>query len=345
MADPAIERAILRRVLSLPRPILRLIAGGGAVYAGGRTLDPRFQFLAQQAVTAPPLVGQTPAEARLRVERVLKMIAAAPEPGVAAEDLTLETAGGPIAARAYRPADQDPQAPLLVYAHQGGGVLCDLTVAHVFCTILAKTLRAPVLSVDYRLAPEHRFPAGLQDMLDAFRWAREHAPRFGAPTGAAAVGGDCIGATFAAVLCQELKRQGEPQPAFQLLIYPLTDVASETPSMATYADAYPLSRRLLEWFLGHYLPPDGDPADSRLSPIKAEELSGLAPAIIATAGYDPLLHQGEAYARRLRAAGTPVLYRCYDGLAHGFTAFTGVVTAADAACREIAGLTRGLIRP
>ena len=229
---------------------------------------------------------------------------------------------------------------MLVYAHMGGGVIGDLETAHVFCTMLAKIARGPVVSADYRLAPEDRFPAALDDMGAAYQWALANAERFGAPAGRAAVGGDSMGGNFAAVLCQELKRRGVPQPALQLLIYPAVDVASETQSMTTYADAYPLSRPLMEWFIGHYMGPDDDPADPRLSPLKLADISGLASAVIATAGFDPLVDQGEAYAKRLKEAGTPVIYRCYDGLAHGFTAFTGAVPAADVACREIAGLVR-----
>jgi acetyl esterase/lipase len=222
----------------------------------------------------------------------------------------------------------------------GGGVIGDLDTAHVFCSLLAAIARAPVLSVAYRLAPEDRFPAGLDDVLGAYRWALTHAGRFGAPAGRAAIGGDSMGGNFAAVICQELRRHGEPQPALQLLLYPAVDVASETQSMSLYADAFPLSRGLMEWFMGHYLGPGDNPADPRLSPIKAESLAGLAPAVIATAGFDPLVDQGEAYARRLKAAGVPVIYRCYDNLAHGFCAFTGAVPAADVACREVAGLAR-----
>ena len=145
---------------------------------------------------------------------------------------------------------------------------------------------------------------------------------------------------LAAALQQELARTGEPQPALQLLIYPCVDVASQTASMTTYAEAFPLSRATMDWFMGHYMGPDADPADPRLSPIRQDDLSGLAPAVVVTAGFDPLVVQGEAYARRLRGAGVPVIYRCYDAMAHGFTAFTGVVPCADVACREIAGLVR-----
>jgi acetyl esterase/lipase len=228
----------------------------------------------------------------------------------------------------------------MIFAHFGGGVIGDIETAHVFCTILATIGRCPVLSVDYRLAPEHRFPAGLEDVLAAYRFGRDNAARFGAPAGVAAIGGDSIGGNFAAVVCQELKRAGEPQPVLQLLIVPCVDVASQSASMTTYADAFPLTRALMDWFMGHYMGPGDDPADPRLSPLRQADLSGLAPAVVVTAGFDPLLDQGEAYARRLKDAGVPVAYRCYDGLAHGFTAFTGAVPCADTACREVAGLAR-----
>jgi acetyl esterase len=340
MADPAIQKAALRSVLSLPRPVLRLLSGGAAVYQGGRTLDPRLQFLAWQARGRPALASLTPPEARLVAAQALETLAGRLEPGVAVEPLTLDTEAGALDARAYRPAQQDPAAPILVFAHMGGGVIGDLDTAHVFCGLLAAGARGPVLQVDYRLAPEDRFPTGLDDVLAAYRWARDHAGRFGAPPGVAAIGGDQAGGNFAAVICQELRRHGEPQPALQLLIYPLVDVASETASMTTYADAFPVSRAMLDWFMGHYLGPGGDPADPRLSPIRAADLAGLAPAVVVAAGFDPLVDQGEAYARRLMAAGVPVVYRCYDNLAHGFTAMTGAAPAADAACREIAGLVR-----
>jgi acetyl esterase/lipase len=340
MPDTAIQKAALRGVLSLPRPVLRILSGGGVVYQGGRTLDPRLQFIAHQARNSPPLNSLTPQEARLATAQGLKTLEGPLEPGVAVEALSIAGPGGPIAARAYRPAEQDPAAPVMVFAHMGGGVIGDLDTCHVFCSLLAAIARCPVLSVNYRLAPENRFPAGLEDVLDAYRWALDNAGRFGGPAGRAAIGGESMGGNFAAVICQELRRHGERQPTLQLLLYPAVDVASETPSMTTYADAYPLSRSLMEWFMGHYLGPGDDPADPRLSPLKASDLSGLAPAIIATAGFDPLVDQGEAYAKRLQSAGVPLAYRCYDNLSHGYAAFTGVTPAADVACREVAGLVR-----
>ena len=343
MASPSVQRFVLRRLLSLPAPMLRALSGGTAVYVGGRTLDPRLQFLAAGAKGQPAMSSLDPETARAGSAAGLAAVSGRLEPGVRVESLTVPGPAGDLKARAYRPDQQDPAAPILVYAHMGGGVIGDLETCHAFCSVLARIVRTAVISVDYRLAPDHKFPAGLEDVLAAYRWARDNAARFGAAPLPPAIGGDSMGGNFAAIVAQEMKRQGEPQPAVQILIYPAVDVASETPSMTTYADAYPLTRATMDWFMGHYMGADADPADPRLSPDRTEDVSGLAPAVVATAGFDPLVDQGEAYAKRLQAAGVPVRYRCYDSLAHGFTAFTGAIPAADAACREIATLVRETI--
>ena len=340
MSGLAARRFIMRTLLSVPTPLLRLLAGGGVVYQGGRTLDPRLQFLAAGAARAPSMTTLSPPDARRTNAEALAMMTAPLDPGVSVQAISVPGADGEIPARVYRPSNQDPAMPLLVFAHFGGGVIGDLDTSHAFCGVLARIVRCPVLSVDYRLAPEHKFPAGLDDVLAAYRWGRDNAARFGAPEGQAAIGGDSMGGNFAAIICQDLKRAGEAQPALQLLVYPCTDVASETPSMTTYGEAFPLTKPIMDWFMQHYMGPTDDPADPRLSPLKSEDLSGLAPAVVVTAGFDPLVDQGEAYAKRLHDAGAPTVYRCYDSLAHGFTAFTGVVPAADVACREIAGLVR-----
>ena len=333
-AGAAAQRLAARALLSLPTPVLRLMAGGGVVYRGGRTLDPRLQFLAAQARTAPPMEAGSVEDARRAEAAGMALLAGDLGRGVRCEPLSVPGAEGEIAARLYRPAAQDASHPLMVWAHMGGGVIGGLETSHGFAGLLARITEAPVL--------EHRFPAGLDDVLTAFRWARDNAARFGA--NGAAIGGDSMGGAFAAVVCQDLKRAGEPQPALQLLVYPAVDVASQTPSMTTYADAFPLTRPLMDWFIGHYLGPDADPADPRLSPLRTKDLAGLAPAVIATAGFDPLVDQGEAYARALKDAGVSCVYRRYDSLCHAFTAMTGAVPAADAACREIASLAREAYR-
>jgi acetyl esterase/lipase len=339
MTDLAVQKRLLKAMLSLPTPVLRAAAGGRAVYVGGRTLDPRLQFLLQMAAARTPLQSLPMEEARRTYDEQWALIAARPEPEVKRETISVAGPAGDIPVRLYRPAEQDPAIPPLVYAHFGGGTLGGLDGSDAFCSILARGLRGPVLSVDYRLAPEHRFPAGIEDMLAVFRHAREQSHDLGGPDEHAAVGGDSIGGNFAAVLCQELKRLGEPQPSLQLLLYPALDATAETQSMVTY-QGFPPSRELMDWQFAHYIGPGDSPADPRISPLKAQDVSGLAPAVVVTAGFDPLQDQGEAYARHLLDAGVPVVFRCYDPLVHGFCAFTGVVPAADCACREVAGLVR-----
>ncbi len=337
MADPVIQKSILKAVLSLPPPVLRAAAGGRAVYLGGRTLEPRFQFLIHAARHFASLEGLSCDEARATRAQQLALVSGECEPGVRQDDIAAGGRNGPVPARLYRHADQDPVMPLLIFAHDGEGGFdgCD-----AFCSILARCGHAPVLAVGCQPDPERRFSACLEDLLAAYRWGRHNAGRFGAPPGVAAIAGESIGGAFAAIICQELKRLGEPQPPLQLLIYPWVDMSSQTQSMRDYADSTLPEQEGEPWSADRYLSPEDDPADPRVSPLKAADLSDLAPAVVVTAGFDPLVDQGEDYARRLRAAGVPTVYRCYDHLVHGFAGFTGVVPAADVACREIAGLTR-----
>ncbi len=336
-----VRRALLVWVLSLPTSVLRLLSGGTGAYLGGRTLEPRLQFLAAMARRGQQTELETPELAREAVSAAVQAYKPRPEPGVRSEPITVDGPAGPIPCRLYRPREQDPAAPVMVFAHCGGGVVGDLETCDTFCQILAHIARGPVLSVQYRLAPEHKYPAGLEDVLAVYRHAREEAGSYGAPAGQCAIGGDSAGGNFAAVICQKLRAEGEAQPVLQLLIYPAVDLASETASMTTYAGAYPMTLGAINWFAGHYLSPGDNPADPFVSPLRAASLAGLAPAIVVTAGFDPVVDQGEAYARRLRDAGVAVIYRCYDPLIHCFTAYTGVAPAADTACREIAGLVRG----
>ena len=339
MADPAIQKQLLKAVLSLPKPVLRAASGGRAVYVGGRTLDPRFQFLVHAARHYASIEGLPEEKAKQARALQVALVAGKREPGVRLEDLSLAGPRGPIPARLYRGADQDPQMPPLVYAHAGEDADASFEDCDAFCSILARCGRAPVLAVSCLPTGERRFQACFEDVLFAWRHARDQAGRFGAPEGRAAIAGDGIGGAFAALLCQELKRLGEAQPSLQLLLYPWVDLSSQSKSMTDYADAT-LPGDAEPWAADRFLGPEDDPADPRVSPLKAADLSGLAPAVVVTAGFAPLVDQGEQYARRLREAGAPLVYRCYDHLVHGFAAFTGVVPAADTACREIAGVVR-----
>ena len=168
----------------------------------------------------------------------------------------------------------------------------------------------------------------------------KNAEKYGAPAGRAAIGGDSMGGNFSAIIAQESTRRGLPKPDLQLLIYPATDLVTEFPSAELYGETYPLSTDTMQWFMKQYLPEEFDRANLLLSPAQEARLEGLPPAIITTAGFDPLVDDGAAYAKKLEAAGVDVVHKCYDSLAHGFTAFTAVVPAAREACLEIAGMVR-----
>jgi acetyl esterase len=334
----SLQKTITSLLLKLPDPILLAMSGGKPVIRDGLTLDARFQFIAALVAKRPPPPVLTPDFARQGTEILTTLFGGPLEAGVSCQDRTLELSGRTIGARSYRPSNQNAQAPLMVFYHFGGGVVGSLETCHAFCSILAKTIGCPVLSIDYRLAPEHPWPAGLDDAIDSYVWACEHAQEFGAPNGTVAVGGDSMGGNFSAILAQEMQRRELPQPFLQLLIYPATTILATDGSMQSCADAYPLTADIMAWFMANYLPKPDLGQDVRVSPALAESLSGLAPAIVITAGHDPLRDQGKAYAEALEAADVKVHYQCYESLAHGFTAYTGAVPAADRACREIAAV-------
>ena len=329
------EAFLARALLKLPDAMLVRMSGGEVVETAGRRLNPHVQYLAHLLRGRRFQPQSTPAKARASFAMFAAMATGNMEPGVTAQPVSIDTGERRIPARVYRPNNQAPGQPLFVFYHYGGGVTGDLETCHVFCSMISKVARCPVLSVDYRLAPEHKWPAGLNDAIDAYLWAVKSARSFGAAPDTAAVGGDSMGGCFAAIVCQEMKRRGLAQPAMQLLIYPAVDMASETPSMTAFADSFPLNQDLMGWYARHYLPEGADLNDVRISPLRAEDLSGLAPGVVITAGFDPLVDQGFAYAEKLKAAGVDTIYRCYDALPHAFTACTGVVPAADRACREI----------
>lgn len=337
----SLQATIAKLLLRLPAGWKVKMAGGEPVVIGGRTLDPNFQFIAHGAAKQPPMSSLTPQQAREGSAAGLAMFADKPEPGVNWDDFNIAgREGQDLPVRLYRPREQDPTAPILVYFHFGGGVIGDLDTCHVFCTMLASRVKCPVLSVDYRLGPEHKYPAALHDCEDAYLWALNHAETYGAPAGRASIGGDSMGGHLSAVLSQQLRKEGKPAPDLQLLIYPATDLVNEFPSTTLYGETYPLSTDTMNWFMGHFLGEDVDRNDPVISPGLNPDLNALPPAIVVTAGFDPLVDHGSTYARQLEQAGNEVSYKCYDRLAHGFTAFTGVVPAARQACLEVADQVR-----
>jgi acetyl esterase/lipase len=258
----------------------------------------------------------------------------------AVRDLELPADGG-LRARHYAPPGSTPQPPLLVYYHGGGFTYGDLDTHDGLCRMLCRHAGVHVLAIDYRLAPEHPFPAAVEDARAALAWAFENAGRLGASPAAVGVGGDSAGGNLAAVVAQLAARDGGPAPVLQLLIYPVTDLSRRHRSRETFAEGYLLTESEMQWFEDNYLGRGREAAaDPRVSPLLAEDLTGLAPAIVVTAAFDPLRDEGEAYADALEAAGTTVVRRRYDGFIHAFTGATGVSRGSREAVVEIAGMTR-----
>ncbi len=231
--------------------------------------------------------------------------------------------GGAIKYRRYRPLGVEAGSlPTLIYYHGGGFVIGTIETHDSTCRRVANRSRCQVISIDYRLSPEHPFPAPIDDGIAAFRHIKDKAAAFGADPARLAVGGDSAGGAVAAVVCQAMRDAKEQGPAFQMLIYPATDSSQESGSRQEFAEGYFLSKGLMDWFWKAYVPAGTDLADLRLSPLLAKDFAGLPPAFVLTAGYDPLRDEGRAYADRLIDAGVKTTYVNYPGTIHGFFTLT-----------------------
>jgi acetyl esterase len=257
-----------------------------------------------------------------------------PRREVVTEDRTIPGPTGPMTVRLYRPPAAPPDAPLVINFHGGGWVLGHLDGYDWMCSTIAGDLGAVVASVEYRLAPEDVAPAGVEDCIAATAWLAEHAAEIGA-TGKIAVMGDSAGGNLAALVAIAAREGGGPQISAQVLIYPAVDLTLSFPSIRELADAPILDLAEIEAFRAHYLGPDGDPADPRLSPWFVQDLSGLPPALVQTAEHDPLRDEGRAYADRLRGAGVPTRWTEYAGMPHGYVSLPGICRAAPQAVAEV----------
>lgn len=304
----------------IPNRAMRLLMGGRAVIIDGNTLDPALQLMLSglRAVGIDGLVvDDDPAVSRAQVHQIIQELPG-PQIHVEVSEMSIPGPASETAVRHYRPANGQA-APLLVFYHGGGWAIGDLDTHDALCRLTCRDAGIHVLSVDYRLAPEHPAPAAIDDALAAFEWAYEYAGELGAIAGKVAVGGDSAGGNLAAVVSQLARDGGGPTPVLQWLIYPRTDFTAQSRSLSLFARGFLLTKRDMDWFEAQYLRgSDIDRADSRVSPLLAESLSGLAPALIAVAGFDPLRDEGESYAAALRAAGTAVDLRCLCSLTHGF---------------------------
>ena len=320
--------AVARGLGRLPSALLTRLAGG-PVEVEGQRLDPALALLFRlnPRDDAGRQLRERPVRSRRRLRREALALTGPARPVGEVRGLTVDGADGPLAARLYTPADADP-APLVVFFHGGGYVEGDLDTHDGPCRVLCREARQPVLSVAYRLAPEHPFPAAVDDALAAFRWAqRHHGP-------GVAVGGDSAGGQLAAVVAQAAR--DERPPVAQLLIYPATDPGTDRPSRHLF-DGWLLPEALRAAYFDVYTRGTGAGAsDPRLAPLRAERLDGLAPALVVTAGFDVLRDEGEAYAHALGAAGTPVALHRQPDLTHGFLNLTSVSPAARRATTALA---------
>ena len=311
------------------------------VFAGGSPmpLHPEYEAMLRQAAAAnAPRLVDLPVAAGREMFRAMQP----PAPDVQVGSVVDADADG-VPVRVYRPLVRKSPLPLVMMFHGGGWVLGDLATADSQSREVCNGVGAIVVSVDYRLAPEHRCPAAAEDCYQATVWAARHAAEFGGDASRLAVAGDSAGGNLAAVVAQMARQRGGPNIAFQLLVYPVTDGRMATTSFRENAEGYLLTAESMRWFWHHYAPSEEERLAPRASPLLAADLSNLPPALVLTAQYDPLRDEGEAYAAALAAAGTPAEKVCYEGLIHGFFGHTRTIAAARPAMEKACGALRGAL--
>jgi acetyl esterase len=288
----------------------------------------------------PALNEMSPAEARVAAEGFVALAG----PGELVADVENRTIPGPagdIPVRIYTPEGQGPFGAL-VYFHGGGWVIGTLDTVDSTCRMLANRAACKVVSVDYRMGPEHKFPAAAEDCYAATRWVQQNGPTIDVDPARLAVGGDSAGGNLAAVVCLMARDRGGPRIAYQVLIYPVTNYAFDTASYRDNADGYLLTKDMMVWFWNHYIRGPEDGKSPYASPLLVENTSGLPPALVITAEYDPLRDEGEAYAASLRRHGVKVKSSRYPGIIHGFfgmpASFSDAQTAVEEAAQELRGV-------
>ncbi|EYB67202.1 alpha/beta hydrolase [Deinococcus phoenicis] len=306
-------------------------------------LDPKVKATLDQQAALPPLHALPVEVVRQGIAASLHLMPTSDAPVAQVENRTIPGPAGELPIRVYTPQGQGP-FPLVVYFHGGGWTICTLDTHDPICRELCAGAGAVVVSVDYRLAPEHPFPAAPDDCFAATRWVAEHAAELGGEPERIAVAGDSAGGNLAAVVALRARDEGGPALRGQLLIYPSTDLLGETASRRENGQGYGLTTEDMHWFRGHYLADEAHAAHPHASPSQAENLSNLPPALVITAEYDPLRDEGEDYARALQAAGVDTRFTRYDGMHHGFFGGVGVYDQTRTALDEANAWLRGVLR-
>jgi acetyl esterase len=312
-------------------------------------LDSDAQAVVDQVVAAgiPPINTLVPQNARMLPDiaqaamgvlgssLTSRTVTPFPEPVSAIAHQVIPSNGRSVVLRVYTPNGTGP-FPVLVYTHGGGFVIFDLDTYDATCRALCNAAECVVVSVGYHQAPEHPFPAAPEDAFAAYLWVLNNAASINGDPSRIAVGGESAGGNLATVTALQARDKGVKLPIFQLLVYPMTNAAFDTPSYQEHADAKPLNKPLMQWFWGHYLASPADAANPYVSPLRAASLSGLPPALVITAEVDPLRSEGEAYAMRLREAGVPVVHKHYTGVMHEFFSMPAVIDKAKEAVNDAA---------
>jgi acetyl esterase len=339
-----VEAGAARALAALPPRLARLVAGS-PVRVEGQQLDVHVQLAVRLERFTGGFKPAPVEEVRAKRRADARAFRGTTIEVGRVEELEIPGPAGPIPARLYVPDAYSEPGPLVVFFHGGGHVICDLDTHDQPCRFIARESGAAVLSVDYRLGPEHRFPAAVDDSFAAFRWAYAEAAKLGADPDRIAVAGDSAGGNLAAVVTQLASADGGAAPALQILIYPVCDYSVKRPSYTTFATGFFLTREEMDWFRDNYFTSTDQHSDPRASPILAADLAGLPPAHIVTAGFDPLRDEGEAYAERLREAGVEVTLRREPDLVHGFINAVGLSRRAREAMAPVATAIRAGLAP
>ena len=327
MSEATTRAALTREHTAMSEAEALQFLEGHRIMRGGRMMDAKAQIVGEfvKSIRVP---GYFPPLPELRQQlRTMVYLMDEPAPSLArVEDITIPGPAGAIPGRVYDAAGVSvPARAVVAYFHGGGWVQGDLETHHGLCARLALRSGTIVVAIEYRLAPEHKFPAAVEDSFVAYRWLRSHAAEVGGDPGRVAVAGDSAGGNLSAVVSQLSAREGVPVPTCQVLIYPALDFALDTPSHRELTDGHIIPRDRIVWYMEQYLPAGANLNDPHASPLREPDLHGQPPALIVTAGFDPLRDEGAAYAERLRAAGVDVVYHEYRGQIHAFLSLTKTI--------------------